>query len=121
MHRFISQHHERRTPSEDLALAVWLGHRSNVFRRALLECSEPPNLELQIEAVDRIMLEVFNAAAANHSMHDIAYLMDRATAMLKLEWVSRSFLPSLERSGGQPIPIHSVPACRKVMTYSVLR
>lgn len=105
--RVLAQDKDKRTPTEQAALTVWLAHRADVFRRALLECEEPPNLDAQIESIDRIMLDVFNDAAAlqSNQMHDISYLMAQTIDWLKSrEWVPRRYGPPQHMAGSLPTP-----------------
>lgn len=119
--RYLSQFTERRHVQEQAAFDLWMVHRPDVLRRALLECTEVPNFEMQIESIDRVMVEAFNASTYTEKTQDIQHLMDRSIAMLKKEWIPRTFKPNLARSGSQPIPVYSEPASRKILTYDILR
>src|SRR6476660_9513392 len=84
--RLLSLRDERRPPGEERALQVWMAERPNVLRRALLSADAPPGFMAQVENVDRVMLEAFDAGTATGNEEDLAYLTDRSVSALVAAW-----------------------------------
>lgn len=112
---------ERMTPSDTHALTVWLGMRSEVFRRALLETQEPPDMDTQIFMIDHTMNTVFSQALAEGMQNDMEYLMFACMQILKREWVSKRLGPDRVLAGSLPIPQYETPATRKSLDLVYLR
>ena len=120
MFRYLSAQTERRHPKEQHAFDVWLAHRPDVLRRALLECAEIPSMEQQVENIERAMTLAFDETTAVGDMHDINELMTRTMEILKREWVP-NHIPSLVKPGNQPLPILDEPATRKNLEFKYMR
>jgi hypothetical protein len=107
--RFLTSKEDKRRPSEQKALDLWMTYRvemRKMYEKATIEDEDVETYRRDINTLNLLeaMRYVFDAAAAYDKHEDVEYLKNRCLQYLMTERSPQFVKPAFAKSGGAEIP-----------------